>query len=159
MKSPWFIPINFRNWQIFVAWLESRSTGKYQQSVLRVPSGWTLGNFVDIMLYSSPLAKIQYTVQYTIYNITCVPAISYDHIIRRSKLFLVQVQLEMSDLQNQCGSRGSQYGKRISEAQRWILNKKILWAWGCLDSPTGTSSDVVFKAETMAYLSAMDYLF
>ena len=30
---------------------------------------------------------------------TCVPAISYDHIIRKSKLFLVQIQLEMADLQ------------------------------------------------------------
>ena len=31
--------------------------------------------------------------------ITCVPAISHDHMIRKTKLFLVYIQLEMSDLQ------------------------------------------------------------
>ena len=48
---------------------------------------------------------------------TYVPVISYDHIIPKSKLFLVQMQLEMADLRNHCGSRGSRYGKRISGAQ------------------------------------------
>ena len=84
---------------------------------------------------------------------------SYDHIIAKFKLFLVQIQLEMADLQNHWGSRGSWYVKRISWVQRWILNNKIVPEWGRLDSPGGTSFDVVFKADTLAYLSAMDYLF
>ena len=47
-------------------------------------------------------------------HVTCVPAISYDHIIQKSKLFLVQIQMEIADLQNHCGSKGSRYVKRIS---------------------------------------------
>ena len=77
------------------------------------------------------------------------------HIIPKSKLFLVQIQLELADLQNHRGSRGSRYGKIISGAQWWILSNKIVLPWG-------TSCDVVFKAENLAYLSAnflMDYLF
>ena len=60
--------------------------------------------------------------------------ILFDHIIRKSKLFLVQIKLEMADIQNHCGSRGSWYVKKISGVQRWILNNKIILAWGRLDS-------------------------
>ena len=35
----------------------------------------------------------------------------YHMIIQKSKLFFVQIQLEMADLQNHCGSRGSRYVK------------------------------------------------
>ena len=56
------------------------------------------------------------------------------HIIIKSKLFLVQIQLEMSDLQNPCGSSGSRYVKRISWVQRWILNNKIVTTWCRLHS-------------------------
>ena len=76
-------------------------------------------------------------------------------------LFVVQTLLEIVELQIYWSLRGSQFVKRISEAQRWILNNKILWAWGRLDSPRVTSLDVVLKTETLAYLSAqilMDYL-
>ena len=73
----------------------------------------------------------------------------------------MQIQMEKAYLQNHWGFRGSRYVRKISGVQRWILDNNIVSAWGRLDSPGGTSLDVVFKAETLAYLSAkmlMDYL-
>ena len=83
------------------------------------------------------------------------------HIIRQSKLFVIQTLPAIAELQNYWGSGGSRYVKRISGAQRWILNNEILFVWGCLDLPGVTSLVVVFKAKTLADLSAkmvMDYI-
>ena len=79
------------------------------------------------------------------------------HNIQQSKLFVVQTLFEIAELQNCWGSGGSRYVKRISGAQRWILYNKILSVWDCLDSPTVTSVDVVFKAETGLHLSIFSW--
>ena len=50
------------------------------------------------------------------------------HNIQQSNLFEVQTLLKMIHFQNYWGSEGSQYVKRISGAQIWILNIKILSA-------------------------------
>ena len=93
---------------------------------------------------------------------TTFPEYLLDHNIWKFKLFVMQTLLEIAELQNYWGSRGSWYDKRISGAQWWILSNKIVLAWGHLDWPGGTSFDVVFKSETLAYLSVkilMEYVF
>ena len=81
---------------------------------------WTISSAIFIGLISRICRRELMAEEHS----TTLPEYLLVHNNQQSKLFVVQTSLEIAKLQNYWGSRGSGYAKRISEDQRWILNKK-----------------------------------
>ena len=97
-------------------WVDNQITIKHPESYPPNSLTYNLFVFVCFSLYMNFIISTasHHTAPTLCNECTSFPEYLFDHIIRRSKLFLVQIQLEMADLQNHYGSRGSRYVKRIS---------------------------------------------